>query len=114
MTDPMANDEKPLDPAAAAIVARVRRLTLISGLFTVVAVGAVLAVIGYRVYRSEGSAPVAAADVTAALPKGAKVVGTAATEDRLVLTVEVQGATEIHTFNLKTLKPAGRLKLQSE
>jgi hypothetical protein len=113
MTDPMAHDEKPLDPAAAAIVARVRRLTLISGLFTVVAVGAVLAVIGYRVYRSEGSAP-DSADVTAALPKGAKVVGTAATEDRLVLTVEVQGATEIHTFNLKTLKPAGRLKLQSE
>jgi hypothetical protein len=113
MTDPMADDERPLDPAAAQIVARVRRLTLISGLFTVVAVGAVLAVIGYRVYRSEGSAPVAA-DVTAALPRGAKVVGTAATEDRLVLTVEVQGATEIHTFNLKTLKPAGRLKLQSE
>ena len=109
----MANDEKPLDPAAAQIVARVRRWTLISGLFTVVAVAAVLTVIGYRVYRSEGSAPVAA-DVTAALPKGAKVVGTAATEDRLVLTVEVQGVTEIHTFNLKTLKPAGRLKLQSE
>ena len=109
----MKDDEKPLDPAAAAIVAKVRRLTLISGLFTVVAVGAVLAVIGYRVYRSEGSAP-PSADVTAALPKGAKVVATTVAEDRLLVTVEVGGATEIHTFDLKTLKPAGRLKLQSE
>jgi hypothetical protein len=109
----MADDDKPLDPAAAQIVAKVRRLTLISGLFTVIGVGAVLAVIGYRVYRSEGSAP-PLADVSTALPKGAKVVGTAATEDRLVVTVDVGGATEIHTFNLKTLKPAGRLKLQNE
>jgi hypothetical protein len=113
MSNPMKDDEKPLDPAAAAIVAKVRRLTLISGLFTVVAVGAVLAVIGYRVYRSEGSAPTAA-EVSVALPKGAKVIATAATEDRLIVTVEVGGATEIHTFNLKTLKPTGRLKLQSE
>jgi hypothetical protein len=113
MSNPMADDDKPLDPAAAQIVAKVRRLTLISGLFTVIGVGAVLAVIGYRVYRSEGSAP-PLAEVSAALPKGAKVVGTAATEDRLVVTVDVGGATEIHTFNLKTLKPAGRLKLQNE
>lgn len=109
----MKDDEKPLDPAAAQIVAKVRRLTLISGLFTVIGVGAVLAVIGYRVYRSEGSAP-PPADVSVALPKGAKVIATSAAEDRLVVTVEVQGATEIHTFNLKTLKPAGRLKFQSE
>ncbi len=109
----MKDDEKPLDPAAAQIVAKVRRLTLISGLFTVVAVGAVLAVIGYRVYRSEGSAP-APADVNIALPKGAKVVATAASEDRLVVTIDVAGTTEIRTFDLKTLKPTGRLKLQSE
>jgi hypothetical protein len=112
MSDPLADDEKPLDPAAARIVAKVRWLMLISGATTLVAVAAVLGVIGYRVFKSEGS--VVQADVTALLPKGARIVSTAVAEDRIAVTVEVGGALEIRTFDLKTLKPAGRLRFATE
>jgi hypothetical protein len=112
MSDPLADDEKPLDPAAARIVAKVRWLMLISGATTLVAVAAVLGVIGYRVFKSEGS--VVQADVTALLPKGARIVSTAVAEERIAVTVEVGGALEIRTFDLKTLKPTGRLRFATE
>ena len=113
MSDPSADDEKPLDPAAAQMVARVRRLMLISGITTMVAIAAVIGVIGYRIFRADGSAGVAA-EVTAMLPKGAKVVATAVAEDRIVVTLDVGGAVEIRTFDLKSLKPTGRLKFATE
>jgi len=111
MSDPLA-DDKPLDPAAARIVAKVRWLMLISGATTLIAVAAVLGVIGYRVFRSEGSAP--PADMTALLPKGGRVVAISAAEDRIVVTVEVAGALEARTFDLRTLKPTGRLRFATE
>jgi len=107
------DDDEPLDPAAARVVAKVRWLMLISGVTTMVAIAAVLGVIGYRVFRSEGSAA-APADVTAVLPKGARIVATAVAEDRIAVTIEVGGALEIRTFDLRTLKPAGRLKFATE
>ena len=112
MSDPLADDEKPLDPAAAKIVARVRWMMLISGLTTLIAVTAVLGVIGYRLLRSEGSAPMA--EVIATLPKGARIVSTAVAENRIAVTVEVGGTLEIRTFDLHTLKPAGRLRFANE
>ena len=42
-------------PEQAALVARVRRMMLIAGLTTALAVAAVLIAIGYRHVRSEGS-----------------------------------------------------------
>ncbi len=111
MSDP--DDDEPLDPAAARVVAKVRWLMLISGVTTMVAIAAVLGVIGYRVFKSEGSAA-APADVTAVLPKGARIVATAVAEDRIAVTIEVGGALEIRTFDLRTLKPAGRLKFATE
>ena len=96
----------------AALFARVRRLMLIAGLTTALAVAAVLIAIGYRLFRSEGS--VAATDTTSMLPKGARIVATGVAGDRLVVTLEVGGATEIRTFDAHTLKPAGRLKFVSE
>jgi hypothetical protein len=107
------DDDEPLDPAAARVVARVRWLMLISGVTTMVAIAAVLGVIGYRVFKSEGSAA-APADVTAVLPKGARIVATAVAEDRIAVTIEVGGALEIRTFDLRTLKPAGRLRFATE
>src|SRR5262249_30389492 len=101
------------DPAAARIVAKVRWLMVISGLTTMLAVAAVLGVIGYRVFKSEGSAA-AAADVTALLPKGARIVSTAVAEDRVVVTIEVGGAIEIRTFDLRTLRQTGRLRFALE
>ena len=99
-------------PEQAALFARVRRLMLIAGLTTALAVAAVLIAIGYRLFRSEGST--VATDITATLPKGARIVATNVAGDRLVVTLDVGGAIEIRTFDAHTLKPAGKLKFVSE
>jgi hypothetical protein len=106
-----ADDEAPLDPAAARIVAKVRWLMLIAGATTLLAIAAVIGVIGYRVFKAEGSA---AADVTALLPKGARVISAAVAGDRIAVTLDVGGAIEIRTFDAKTLKPTGRLRFATE
>jgi hypothetical protein len=106
------SDEKPLSPEQQRIVARVRWLMLISGVATVLGIAVVLGVIGYRVFRSDGSA--AQAEVTAMLPKGARIVSTAVSEDRIAVTIETAGALEVRTFDLRTLKPAGRLRFATE
>ena len=49
-------------PEQAALFARVRRMMLIAGLTTALAVAAVLIAIGYRLFRTEGS--VATTDTT--------------------------------------------------
>jgi hypothetical protein len=112
MSHPSADDE-PLDPAAARMVAKVRAMMLIAGLTTMLAIFAVLGVIGYRLFTSQGSAPapLAAPELTTELPKGAKVISTTAANDRIVVTIEVDGRTEIRTFDLRTLRPTGRLQL---
>jgi hypothetical protein len=99
-------------PEQAALFARVRRLMLIAGLTTGLAIAAVLVAIGYRLFRSEGS--VNTAEITAALPKGAKIVATGVARDRLVVTLDVGGTTEIRTFDTRTFKPAGRLRFVNE
>ena len=109
MSNPSA--EEKLDPAAARIVAKVRWLMLISAATTCLAIAAVIGVIGYRVFKFEGSA---GADVTALLPKGARVTATALAEDRIVVTLDIGGSIEIRTFDAKTLKPIGRLKFVPE
>ena len=106
-----ADDEAPLDPAAARIVAKVRWLMVIAGATTLLAIAAVIGVIGYRVFKAEGSAP---ADVTALLPKGTRVIAAAVAEDRIAVTLDVGGAIEIRTFDVKTLKPTGRLRFATE
>ena len=105
-----SDDEKPLDPAAARIVTRVRLLMIISGLTTMVAIAAVMGAIGYRVFRVEGSA----GDVIATLPKGARVIATTVADDRIAVTIDIGGAIEVRLFGLKSLKPAGRLRFATE
>ncbi len=99
-------------PEQAALLARVRRMMLIAGLTTALAVAAVLIAIGYRLFRTEGSAVVT--DTASLLPKGARIVSTGVAADRLVVTLDIGGVTEIRTFDAHTLKPAGRLKFVSE
>ena len=91
---------------------------LIASVTTFVAVGAVLAVIGYRVFHWQGSAP--AGNGLAAgggpvqvsnLPPGAKVLSTTVGEGHVVLTLEIDGVVELHSFDLATLKPLGRVRL---
>jgi Family of unknown function (DUF6476) len=104
------DDEKPLSPEQARIVAKMRRLMWISGLTTVIGVAAIIGVIGYRVFKDEGRV----LDVTAQLPKGAKIIATAVADGRIAVTIELNGGVEIRTFDLKSLKSTGRLRFATE
>lgn len=107
--------EQELDPDAAQIVRRVRRLMLVTGATTLIAMAAVFGVIGYRVFSAGGSAPPEVPALEAVmLPKGARVLATAVSDGRIAVTIELGGATEIRTFDLRTLKPAGLLRLRAE
>ena len=104
------DDEKPLTPEQARLVTKVRWLMLVSGFATVLGIAVVVGVIGYRFSRDEGRV----ADVTATLPKGTKIVSTAVSNDRIAVTIELNGVLEIRTFDLKSLKPVGRLRFATE
>jgi hypothetical protein len=111
------------DAAAAGVIAKVRRLMLVSMAITVIAVGSVFGLIGYRMYKGDGAAAKTAdklpesspipTDVTLSLPRGARVVQSAVANDRLVMTLEVDGKLEVRTFDLKTLQPTGRLNFSA-
>ena len=75
-------------------------------------IAVVIGVIGYRVLRSDGRA--GPAEATALLPKGGWIVQTAVAGDRIVVTIDVGGTVEIHTFDAATLRPAGRLRFAVE
>ncbi len=110
MSDPSSTDAQ-----AAAFIARVRRLMMLAVGGTFVALAVVLSLIGYRLFRSAdrpAPASVAAAPPVATLPAGAKVLSSAVGDGHVVLTVEINGAVELRTFDLKTLKPLGQLRLE--
>jgi hypothetical protein len=113
MSNPPAEDAQPLDPAAARMIARVRWLMLISGATTLLAIAAVIGVIGYRLFKAEESAT-SRVETTALVPKGARIIATATAEDRIVVTVEAGGVIELHTFDARTLAPRGRLRFATE
>lgn len=102
--------DEPLDPAAARLIRNVRWLMAISVAATVIAIGVVIGIIGYRMSGVEGST----ADATASLPKGARVISTAVSDGRIAVTMETAGIVEIRLFDLRTLKPAGRLRFTPE
>lgn len=105
-------DEKPLDPEQQKIITKVRWLMLVSGFATVLGIAVVVGLIGYRFYKSGGST--APAEVTAMLPRGAKITGTAVADGQVAVTLEVNGSVEVRTFDLKTLRPTGRLRFANE
>jgi len=107
------------DPAAANVIAKVRRLMLVSMAVTVIAVGSVFGFVGYRIFKGEGmvekkadklpeSSPIPT-DVTLSLPRGARVIQSAVANDRLIMTLDIDGKIEVRTFDVKTLTPTGRL-----
>jgi hypothetical protein len=109
MTDTVAPEPT---PEQAALFARVRRLMLIAALTTGLAIAAVLVAIGYRLFRTEGSANTA--EITAVLPKGAKIVSTGVAGDRVVVTLDIAGTIEIRTFDAHSLKALGRLRFVND
>ena len=87
---------------------------IISGLTTLIAIAAVVGVIGYRVFRAGGSGVAASADAIVTLPKGARVIASAVADDRIVVTLDIAGLTEIRTFDVKTLRETGRIRFATE
>jgi hypothetical protein len=112
-------DAKPDDADASAVIAKVRKLMLVSMAVTIVAVGSVFGFIGYRMFKGEGTAaktadklpeaPAIPTDITLSLPHGARVIQSAVSGDRLVITLEIDGKIEVRTFDVNSLQPAGRL-----
>jgi hypothetical protein len=48
------------------------------------------------------------------LPKGAHVVSSTAAGDRIMVTLDIAGATEIRIFDAATLRETGRLRFATE
>jgi hypothetical protein len=109
MTETVTPDPHP--EQTAALVAKVRKMMLIAGLTTAIGVGALLVVIGYKLFRSDGPAVTTA---TSILPKGAKILSTGIAGDRLVVTLDLGGSMEIRTYDARSLKPAGIMKFANE
>jgi hypothetical protein len=110
----MSDDgEKPLDPETARLVGKVRRLMMVASLTTFVAIAVVMAVIGYRVFKGEGRVQ-AAPGADAPWPNGARIVSSAMNDERLALTIETPAGLEVRFFDLRTLKPLGRLPLNGK
>ena len=110
-TSPDPEPQEELSPAQERVLKKVRRFSLVSGLIMMLGVACVFGVIGYRMIRAK---PIATGEMTALLPKGAKITATAVSGDVVVLTLDVGGAIEIRTFDARTLAPAGRLRFAEE
>ena len=113
--NPRGNLSASADPAeseTARLVGRARVMMVIAALTTLLAIAAVVTVIGYRVFAGAGPGPATEDVVT--LPKGARVISMAASAGRIAVMVDVNGVPEVHVFDLKTLKEAGRLRFPTE
>jgi hypothetical protein len=108
-----ADEAKESNGAAAGMIARARWLMTVSGLTTLIALAAVIGVIGYRVFHAGGSAATPV-DTIVALPKGARVTSSTVAGDRVVVTLDIGGAIEMRTFDVKTLRETGRLRFATE
>jgi hypothetical protein len=106
------SDGDDLSPGQARVVQRVRRLMF--GSLLVMAAGflAIFGVIAYRLYAGaeRGRAPI---EETLNLSRGARVMSTAATGNRLLVTVENAGIVEILIYDIETLQPKGRFVIKS-
>ena len=110
MTDPTL----PQDDAAAALVARVKRLMIVTLGATFLALAVVLVIIGYRVFNTGGSPQAGVAESTLRLPPGARILSANSADGRVVVTVQSSTGTEILTFDANTLRQISRLRVTTE
>jgi hypothetical protein len=105
-------DAATAESETAHLVARARTMMMISGLTTALAIAAVVGVIGYRMLTT--GAVALAGDGVVTLPKGARVLSTAASAGRVAVLFDIAGTSELRTFDIKTLKETGRLRFVTE
>jgi hypothetical protein len=86
-------------------------MMMISGLTTMLAIAAVVTVIGYRIYGAAGGAPV---EDTITLPKGARIVSMSGSAGRIAVMIDNGGVSEMRVYDLKTLKETGHLRFTNE
>jgi hypothetical protein len=113
--DPRGNLSAGVEPAeseAVRFVGRARAMLLISALTTALAIAAVVTVIGYRLFAGAATGP--AIDAIVTLPKGARVISMTASDGRVAILLDIGGASELRTFDIKTLKPVGALRFATE
>lgn len=80
---------------------------------TGLAIAVVLVIVGFRI-AATGESARPAAEAALMLPKGARVLATTVTADRIAVTAEIGGQTEIRLFDLHTLAPRGTLRVTLE
>jgi len=97
---------------ADGLLARARLMMIISALTTLIAIAAVVSVIGYRMFNSGGGA--IGTDGIITLPKGARLISTVASGGRVAVLIDIGGTSELRTFDIKTLKQTGRLRFATE
>jgi hypothetical protein len=95
------------------MVTRVRWLMIVSALTTAIAIAAVVGVIGYRFFNRGGGTGTIV-DGTVFLPKGVHIDSTTISEGRIVVTFDLNGATEVRFFDLKTLQQIGQLHFAAQ
>ena len=118
VSDKSPGKTEPAETASAgdlsATVRRVRWLMIVSALTTALAVAAVFGVIGYRFYSRGNGLADTIVNGTVFLPKGAHIDSTTISEGRIVVTFDMNGATQVRFFDLKTLQLVGQLHFGSE
>jgi hypothetical protein len=97
---------------ASHLVARARVMMVISVLTTLLAIAAVVVVIGYRVYGARGTPTIT--DGIVMLPKGAHVISSTVTASAVAVTIDVAGAQEVRIYDRKNMQQIGRLRFGTE
>ncbi len=95
------------DAASEAVVARVRRISVISFLIMILGVGSVLAVIVYRLMTVPATGPL----MSGAVPGEGRVISAVAAGDRLTVTHERPEGALVVIYDLKTLKETHRVSV---
>lgn len=112
MTHTGERDNVAMSPAQERFIRRARGLMLVSSLIMALGILAVFGVIAYRLSAGAGRGP--SAEATVSLPRGARIVSTAVTDGKLVVTIEIAGVTEVRVFDLATLEARGRVRFTTE
>ena len=112
MTSPLDDDAR--DAAERRVMRKLRGMMIGSSLVMIVGFLAVFGVIAYRLSSGADRSRTPAPEASLQLPAGARIIATATGEGRLLVTIEVAGATEVRIFDLNTLEPRGRLRLSPQ